>query len=80
MLTSWWLQADALRRLGLGNVAAVARYRLALRLGIHPVRRLQRAIGGARFFRRSEPVAQGPPPSHWQEEAWYFGWYREPLG
>jgi hypothetical protein len=80
MLTSWWLKADALRRLGPGNVANVAAYRLALRLGIHPVRRLQRAMGGARFFRRSEPVAQGPPPSHWQEEAWYFGWYREPLG
>lgn len=77
----WFLKADALRRLGLRNLATVATYRAMLRLGIHPVQRLERTIGGTRFFRAPESTGNVPaPPSHWMRDALYFGWHRQPLG
>ena len=78
---SWFLKADALRRLGVWNLATVAAYRAKLRLGIHPVQRLQRTIAGTKFFRAPAVTGDMPaPPSHWTTDALYFGWHREPLG
>lgn len=80
-----WLKADAVWRLGLWNVARVADYRLRLRLGIHPVQRVRRNIGGSCFFRptansQADALPPPPTPSHWDQDAFYFGWYRVALG
>ncbi|MEK9571310.1 MAG: heparinase II/III-family protein [Paracoccaceae bacterium] len=72
---------DAVRRLGLFNVVSVAVYRILLRLGMHPVQKVQRTIGGREFFRPCAALENMPnPPNHWWEESLYFGWYREALG
>lgn len=76
-----FLKVDALRRLGLANIAAVGAYRIRLRLGIHPVQRLERSIAGSQFFRApSATDTTLQPPSHWDTQSLYFGWWREPLG
>jgi hypothetical protein len=72
---------DAVRRVGLGNVASVAAYKIFLRLGLHPVQKVQRNIDGKFFFRPCVASENLPsPPNHWEEESLYFGWYREALG
>lgn len=80
------LKADTVRRLGLLNVGRVIAYRALLKAGAHPVQRVRRKIGGQIFFRTPEAgmVDAGSrdrfiPPSHWQQDALYFGWHRTPL-
>jgi hypothetical protein len=71
------------RRLGLGNVARVASYRLRLRFGRHPVQRVRRTLPAGPFFRPPEPGAlppAPPAPDSWREEALFFGRHRAPLG
>ena len=78
------LYLQTLWRLGLGNVWAVAWYRLRLRFGIHPVQRVKRELEIGAFFRqvaKREQAAQNAlhPPRRWRGTAVYFGWHREPL-
>ncbi len=69
-----------LARLGPGNIARVAMYRLGLRSGWHPVQRLRGAIPRGRFYRAAAGRAEMPAPNRqWRETALYFGWYRPPL-
>lgn len=77
----FWLRADVVRRLGLRNVARVALYRGLIKAGLHPVQRVRRKISENVFFRPIDcPNQQLKPPSHWRDEALYFGWYRKPMG
>ncbi|MBC7154763.1 MAG: heparinase II/III-family protein [Rhodobacteraceae bacterium] len=69
-----------LARLGPGNIARVAMYRLGLRSGWHPVQRLRGAIPRGPFYRAAAGRAEIPAPNRqWRETALYFGWYRPPL-
>lgn len=75
------MKGIALWRLGVRNLFRVVWYRLRLRLGIHPVQRVQRELNETRFFYRARGLPPSPPPpSFWRDEALYFGWYQEPLG
>lgn len=66
--------------LGVPNLSRVLAYRLALRLGIHPVQRLRAARPEGPFFRPPETLGRdGPAPTRWVNDAWYFGWLRVPL-
>ena len=68
-------------RLGPANIARVAAYRLGLRLGVHPVRRLAAGVAAGPFFRAAEPglVPPAPPNTLWNDAIWRFGWHRSPL-
>ncbi|QDC02952.1 heparinase II/III-family protein [Mesorhizobium sp. 8] len=79
---SFAVKARTIAALGLGNVARVAAYRLGLKSGLGPVRRLkdvEPAIGP--FFRPRPSSMQNLPVSHaWETEAVYFGRHRFPIG
>jgi hypothetical protein len=61
--------------LGVPSVARVAAYRGALRLGLHPVLRLNHAPVSGPFFRSAEGAAGGPSSTQaWQDRARLFGW------
>ncbi len=67
-------------RLGLPNLFQVAWYRIRLRLGVHPVQKLRRDIGGQEFFSPFLAGDQKPsPPEKWWESALSFGWHEIPL-
>lgn len=81
--------------LGLPSIARVLTYRLALRLGVHPVQRLRGVTPLGPFFRQVEsglPPVEAPPVSAWQDSACLFGrwpiavgaqppdWHVDPLG
>ena len=83
-----------LHALGLPSLARLAFYRLGVRSGLNPVRRLSAAVPAAPFF-SGPPAAPAPPaaPSQrWDSEALWFGrwpvaldanppdWHRNPLG
>ena len=67
-------------RLGLGNVARVAIYRLGLRSGLHPVQALRSPTPIGPFFRAALPRPGLPRPNlQWRETAHFFGWYHPAL-
>ncbi len=70
-----------LRSLGARNLVRVARYRLALRNPISPVRRIAAKLPHGPFFRNCcAPPPPSPPGSAWSGSALYFGWYPVPIG
>lgn len=62
-------------QLGPHNVARTASYRLSVKLGVNPVRRLQAAVPQGPFFKpvTLEPL-QVPPVSGWQTSAQLFSY------
>ncbi len=66
--------------LGPRNVARVARYRLALRAGLHPVQRISADPPDGPFFRPRDPRPGLPPPNRaWDDRLNWFGWHSRPL-
>jgi hypothetical protein len=79
-LFSFLLRLEAYFRLGLANIARVARYRLALRLGVHPAQRLRRVISGIEFYRPySGATVALPRPNVGVSSIRYFSWLDLPL-
>lgn len=77
---SFLTRARTLSALGLSNVAAVAWYRLGIRLRVNPVVRLRAATPQGPFFHRPvRPATVLPVPDGWRESALLFGWHRVPL-
>ena len=75
-----WVWAVTLARLGPGNLARVAVYRLALRLGLHPVQRLWAPVAAPPFLRPpAGPQGQRPRNGDWDRSLVWFGWFRQPL-
>ncbi len=71
-----WRNFSTYRRLGWINLLRGARYRGLLRLGVHPVQKVKRNLGGERFFVRPAQLMEGlAPPEDWQDSVSYFGWY-----
>lgn len=67
-------------RLGIGNIARVATYRLGLLLNLHPVVRLSADLGKGPFLRQSERRAPVPAPNKsWNAVLLWFGWSRADL-
>lgn len=67
--------------LGPMNGLRVLRYRLALRLGVHPVQRIAAAVPAGDFFAPpTAPAIVAPVPTQWDTDAWLFGAHRIPLG
>lgn len=66
--------------LGLSNLFRVLAYRLGVRTGFNPVRRLQANAPQPPFFKISERVGDTRSPSHqWLNEANLFGWLSFPV-
>ena len=67
--------------LGLINLARVVVYRIGVRIGLNPVRRLRAKVPVAPFFKAVTPDKQTDlhVPSNWFHEARYFGWYSVPV-
>ncbi|OIP14929.1 MAG: heparinase [Comamonadaceae bacterium CG2_30_59_20] len=62
--------------LGLGNIARVGAYRLGVRLGINPVRRLAAAVPQGPFFNVPVlPLVAAAPVSGWQTSALLFSFW-----
>jgi hypothetical protein len=76
------VKARTALRLGLGNIARVAVYRLALKLRVHPVQRLEGTAPTGPFFEAPRDSAEvaAPPRQAWQSEGWLFGQLRVPVG
>jgi Heparinase II/III-like protein/Heparinase II/III N-terminus len=71
----WLPLLRTLPALGFRSVLRVSLYRLALRLGIHPVLRLHEKEVVGPFFKSCECVSTGlTAPSSWSETGRYFGW------
>lgn len=80
------------RALGLGNVLRVARYRLGLKTGMHPVLKLSGKSVEGPFFRDAERALPFAPREEWRENGRWFGkhevsfgsgipdWHANPLG
>lgn len=67
-------------RLGLGNIARVATYRLGLWSGRHPVQQLSASVPAGPFFRSVSARRGLPDPNPaWSDAMLHFGWYRQPL-
>lgn len=68
--------------LGLPNIARVAVYRLGVKLGFNPVRRLRAALPGPPFFQQSsvaEPLSLAPA-SAWQTSGRLFSYWPFAVG
>lgn len=65
--------------LGLMNLVRVGSYRLGVRLGLNPVRRLKATVPEAPFFAEVTGRTALAAPSHWQHEVLYFGFYTVPV-
>lgn len=73
-------QIGTYARLGAGNIARVAAYRLGLKSGRHPVQRLAAPVAQPPFFRPIGAPVKGIQPNRaWDDSLWRFGWHRAPL-
>lgn len=67
-------------KLGIINLVRVGKYRIGLKLGLHPVMKQKAEVANAPFFRASERVPPFAPANNaWDKRIWWFGWYHEPL-
>ena len=67
--------------LGLADICTVIFYRLRIRLGVHPVCRLEGGVARGPFFRPSDlPLPSLQPISSWADSAHLFGHLEVPLG
>ncbi len=67
-MTDWTTKTRTLRALGLCNVARAAAYRLGVKFGINPVRRLKASVPNGPFFLpvQTNRVIDAPAVSAWQ--------------
>jgi len=66
--------------LGAVNIARVAFYKLGLKIGRHPVQRLEAPVALPPFYRAAERRGNIPPANVvWDDGLWWFGWYRAAL-
>ena len=72
-MTGFTSRVSTALKLGLPNIARAAAYRVGLKLGLNPVRRLKAAVPKGPFFQATklEPVP-GPTVSGWQTSARLF--------
>jgi len=70
--------AKLLPRLGLINIFRVARHRLLLRFGVHPVCRLKAEITPGIFFQEPAELIDLPASTAWNESLKYFDWFELP--
>jgi hypothetical protein len=69
--------------LGVPSIARVVAYRIGVRLGINPVRRLQATVPQGPFFAPSRPEmppVAAPPVTGWQDSARLFGCWMADVG
>lgn len=80
-MTALAIRLRTFAAIGPANGLRVLRYRLALKLGVHPVQRIAAAVPAGRFFDAPEgaPIAAAEP-SHWRDEGLLFGAFRVPIG
>ena len=72
-MTGFASKAKTALALGLLNIVRAATYRLGVKLGVNPVRRLQAAVPHAPFFKATVlPPLPVPPVSGWQTSAQLF--------
>lgn len=67
--------------LGVGNILRVLSYRLGVKTGINPVRRLQASLSQGAFFApyKSKPANLSPVEA-WRDDMLLFSYWRFPLG
>ena len=64
-----------LAALGIGNLARVGLYRLALRSGLHPVQGISAAVPSGPFFRPPPPARDLPAPNlAWRGKLRWYDW------
>lgn len=68
------------RALGLANIAKVARYRMGLRGGWHPVLKLEEARPSGPFFGAPQRKLPFEPRNDWRDSALWFGRHEVALG
>lgn len=79
-MRDWGLLARTACALGLGNLCRVFAYRVGVRIGINPVRRLSAAAPNPPFFAPVAVQAGLPAPSReWWDRLCYFGWHELPV-
>ncbi|PDW02020.1 heparinase II/III family protein [Candidatus Viridilinea mediisalina] len=75
-----WIKLQTAWQLGLLSLYRYLRYRISVKSGLNPVRRLRAELPSAPFF---TPPPQNISGAHtsalWRDEAHYFGWYTIPL-
>ena len=73
-MTGFMSKASTALALGLPNIARVASYRLGVKLGLNPVRRLQATVPQGPFFKLAGlPPMPVPPVADWQTSTKLFG-------
>ena len=74
------LKVQALVRLGPVSIARVAGYRIGLKTGMNPVKRIiAEPVHGTFFNTPEEPRADIAPSKRWEDSALYFGWNEVPV-
>ena len=76
-------QLRTLRKLGVLSIARVVAYRIGVRTGINPVRRLHATVPQGVFFTACQPDAQpvaAPPVAGWHDSALLFGHWAVAVG
>jgi len=73
-MTNWATKTRTLRALGLRNVVRAAGYRLGVKLGFNPVRRLRARVPNGPFFlsAQTNSVVNAPAVSAWQTSGVLF--------
>ncbi len=63
--------------LGLPNLWRALSYRIGIKLGLNPVRRIKANVPDGDFFRPPANLLDTPlqGKKHWVNNHWYFGWY-----
>ncbi|WP_136799812.1 heparinase II/III family protein [Desulfosediminicola ganghwensis] len=80
MLSNALLKLSTYYRLGLISIARVAGYRIGLKAGLNPIKRIREQPALGPFFRSTEISVPGiKPSSEWNASALYFGWKEVPL-
>lgn len=80
-MSLWLIKARTALALGLPNIARVVSYRLGVKMGLNPVRRLWGSVPQGPFFRRpSVAPLQATAVNDWQDQARLFGRWSVSLG
>ena len=76
-----WSKVETAHRLGFRNIFDVVAYRLLIKLGIHPVQKINRTACSGPFFKQvRKPSSKANSINSESAEFLYFGWYPQPLG
>lgn len=69
------VKARTLFALGFVNIGRVFLYRLGIKLGVNPLRRLSAQLPSGPFFRQVTGTVTIKPSTAWREQTRYFGWF-----